>query len=192
MTAEEFKKLKPEYSHLTGEDLLNAMEGYYVRLSQGYEVTKIVLPFWKRYTFRWFFYRRLTNSFFRKADYTCKERCAFCKKPVGTKMGFMLEGRLYFNCEFCWKALVLESNVNIDHRLYKIGSAFAKGFWWALDKIHLVRSSYYGRYDIFGDEDRYIEYYGCDSETGKVRIVLRGRKWWEHIFIERKFNPKIK
>lgn len=191
MTSEQFKKLKPEYADLQGESLLKAMEDYMVRLTQGYEVTKIVLPFWKRYTFRWLFYRRLRWTL-DKPGYQSDERCVRCKKGVGVKYGFQLNGKLMFHCQHCWQPLEVEPNRNIDYRLHVIGSAIGEAFWWTMDKVHLVRSSHYDRYDMFGDEMRYVEYYGYSSHNDTCRLVLRSRKWWEYIFIERNFKPKIK
>ena len=50
MTTEEFKKLKPEYKDVEGDQLWNAMEDYYLQQQEGTEILKQIMPFWKTHT----------------------------------------------------------------------------------------------------------------------------------------------
>jgi hypothetical protein len=86
MTVEEFKKLKPESANLKGDDLLNAMEDYFISVQQGQEIMKPIMPLWKTHTLRWLFYRRLKNWGFSKYSET---RCKYCKDGRGTSLFFI-------------------------------------------------------------------------------------------------------
>jgi len=185
MTVGEFKKAKPELAHLEGNDLLNAMEDYFLRLQDGYKLTKKVLPFWKRYTFRWLFYRKVKNWVFQKSNYTASKRCSICKKPTG--MLFLLGGKMWCSGHEYKE----EPNTSLAHRLWVIWNILSKSFWAALDWLHIVRSSIEGRYGMMGDEACYVKQWSMSWDTGKTTHTLKPRKWWQYIFVERKFHPKF-
>lgn len=183
LSAEQFKKIKPEYNSISGEDLMNAMENYMLQQQSAQEIMKTSMPFFKRYQLRWIFYRRLPNMIFQKGNYTSNKRCKICKKGMG--MLWMYQGKmLCAGHEF-----QEEKNISLKHKLYVAGKFLNNLFWKGLDKIHLVRSAHEGRYDMFGDETKYVSSWGFNIETGEVKFNIKKRKWWEHIFIERKtFN----
>lgn len=196
MTAEEFKKLKPEYKDVEGDQLWNAMEDYMLRQQEGSEIMKPIMPFWKTHTLRWLYYRRIPNFVMGKPSthkYTSDKRCAECKKGVNARMGFIMTGedgkqKYTSYCPHCGKEYREEPNTNYSHKLYKAGKKISKLFWLLLDKLHLVRSSISGRYDMFGDEARYVRSWGMNMETGEMSKTLKKRKWWEYIFIEKPFH----
>lgn len=182
MDAKEFKKLKPEYAELEGEELWNAMEDYMIRQQAGQEVMKTAVPFFKRYQLRWLFYRRLPNMVFSKGDYTSNTRCKICKR--GSGMMWFFQGKLL--CGSGDHEYIEEPNTSLKHKVYKAWKYISGLFWLMLDKIHLVRSSHHGRYEMFGDESPYISSFTINLDTGKVTYHLKKRKWWEYIFIERR------
>lgn len=193
MTAEEFKKLKPEFASLNGEELLNAMEDYMLSQQRGDEIIKQIMPIWKTHTLRWLYYRRIPNLIMsnpRTDRWASNERCYECKRGVNMKVGFMFRDadgawHMEHQCPHCKKDFIAESNTNISHKIYKALSAGSKLFWKFLDKLHLVRSSIHGRYDMFGDEWRYVLAVTYNMDTGETKTVFRQRKWWEHILIEK-------
>jgi hypothetical protein len=188
MTVDDFKKEKPELAHLEGDMLLNAMEEYMLRQQDGYRITKVVLPFWKRYTFRWIYYRKTKNWVFGKNDRSATNRCTKCKKPVSSFMG--MGGKMY--CPYGGHELKQEPNTNFDHKMYLIEQKIVNWLWLSLDWIHLVRYGHNERYGFFGDESAHVHHIEMNFETGKTKCVLKKRKWWQHIFVERKFKPTFK
>lgn len=186
MTVDEFKKAKPELAHLEGNDLADAMEQYFLRLNDGYNATKHVLPFWKRYTFRWIFYRSRQNWRGERADYTARHRCAVCKKPTGLMFGY--SGKVYCVSGHEYKE---ELNTSLPHRLWVIWCYITKAVFVSLDWLHILRYSFNDRYGMFGDEAMFVKHWIMNYDTGKTTWVLKKRKWWQHIFIERKFHPKF-
>ena len=193
MTTEEFKKLKPEYKDVEGDQLWNAMEDYFLQQQSGNEILKQIMPLWKTHTLRWLYYRKTPNFSLGKIStdkYKSSKRCANCKNGVNTRMVFMMmqeDGTQKYSsyCPHCSKEYVEEENTNINHKLYKIGKKISKYFWMLLDKLHLVRSSISSRYDMFGDEYRYVRGWEMNMKTGKTTFSLKKRKWWEYIFIEK-------
>jgi len=189
MTVDEFKKLKPEYKDIDGHELWNAMEDYMLRQQSGQEVMKTIMPFFKLYQLRWAFYRNVPNWSLGKDNDSSSERCASCKKGVSSSFGYAFNGKFHFFCPHCSKDLVKEKNTNIRHYLWIVFKKVSKAFWWVLNEIHLVRSAHNDRYGMFGDEYKYVEKYTINFETDETVFTLRKRKWWEHLFIERKsFN----
>ena len=67
---------------------------------------------------------------------------------------------------------------------YKVGKWISKAFWLILDRLHLVRSSIHGRYEMCGDEMRYVRSWRLDMKTGVSTPELRKREWWQYILIE--------
>ena len=189
MNVEEFKKLKPEYKEVEGDQLWNAMEDYMLRQQSGQEVMKTTVPFFKRYQLRWLFYRRLPNMVWGENNYTSSDRCSNCKKGVSGSFGYIFQGKMFMHCPHCGKDLKKEKNTNLNHKLWVIGKNISILFWNFLDKIHLVRSQVSGRYDMMGDECKYVKHWTMNYETGKMSFTPKKRKWWEYIFIERsRFN----
>jgi hypothetical protein len=187
LSVEEFKKIKPEYKDIEGDQLWNAMEDYMLRQQQGQEVVKHLMPFFKRYQLRWLFYRKMQNLRFVQSDYTSTTRCSNCKKPAGgMQMGWQDETGFHIYCNYCRKVLKEEPNRNVDHLFWMAWRYIPVCFWWSLDKLHIVRSSINERYGMFGDESKYIHHWTMDYGTGKTTQTLKPRKWWEYIFIERK------
>lgn len=196
MTPEEFKQLKPEYKDLQGDELWSTMENYLLQQQAGNEVIKQIMPIWKTHTLRWLFYRKIPNLVISKPSrdkYTSSKRCAKCKKGVNLKMGLLVrqEDNSYkyiSYCPHCGDEYKEEPNTNISHKLYKITKKTSNLFWLILDKIHLVRSSHESRYSMFGDESRYVEYWKYDLNWNPKKPVLKKRKWWEYILIEKPFH----
>lgn len=190
MTTEEFKKLKPEYENIDGPELWDAMTYYMI---QREAESRDILPIWKTHTLRWLFYRKIPNWVMGKPStdkYTSDKRCVECKNGVNARMGFLALGKdgqqKYTSfCPHCRKEYKEEPNTNFSHRLYKLGKFISTKFWKILDKLHLVRSSIGGRYEMMGDERRYVLRWGMNMETGKTNYKLRKRKWYEYILIEK-------
>lgn len=190
MTTEEYKILKPEHNHLEGDDLWDAMADYMIRQQVGQDVMKSAVPFFKRYQLRWLLYRKIPNMRWGKNDYSSDKRCKSCKRGTGgIKIGWVTNGVYSCSCPHCGNELKEEKNINLNHRLWGIGKSISSYFWALLDKLHLVRSSSIGRYDMFGDEQKYVSSYTLDMTNCKMTPRYKKRKWWEYIFIERnQFN----
>lgn len=160
------------------------------------EVLKHTLPFFKRYQLRWLFYRRFNSYMFGKNDYTSDKRCSKCKKGCGgMKMGFMDmsdNGKFYMSCPHCSENLVEEPNANLNHLLYTYYRILMKVSEVILNYLHILRKKGETRYDIFGDERKYVSiYFRIEEDGAKVISTKLKRKWWEYIFIERtKFKIK--
>ncbi len=187
MTVEEFKKLKPEYEGIEGEELWNAMENYMVEKQS----QNPALPIWKTHTLRWLFYRKVPNyvlSTFKEDKYQSDKRCKSCKWGVNNRISYMFREddgttKVYTYCPHCTKEYIAEDNTNITHYLYKLKKFFVNLFWVFLDKIRLVRSSDSGRYDLFGDESRYVSSWEINLTKDTATFTHKKRKWWEHILI---------
>lgn len=101
----------------------------------------------------------------------------------------MFQGKMFMHCPHCGNDLKKEKNTNLNHKLWGIGKNISILFWNFLDKIHLVRSQVSGRYDMIGDECKYVKHWTMNYEIGKMSFTPKKRKWWEYIFIERsRFN----
>ncbi len=190
MTAEEFKILKPEYKDAEGDELWDAMHSYFIQQKRATDVVNKTKPIWKTHTLRWLFYRRKDNVVFGKNGVSSDKMCQSCKKGVNSYLAFSCidsEGKHYTvaNCPFCKEKLVRVPNTTISHKLYKFWTKCVILFWVFLDKIRLVRSSIEGRYGMFGDESRYTTGFYLNMETGKSTSLMRKRKWWEYIIIEK-------
>lgn len=139
------------------------------------------------YKLRWLFYRKIPNFQITKARYS-PNRCSNCKKGVDGRIVFSsnnpYEQKILSPCPHCNKEYIKELNINLDYKLYKIAKYISKLFWLLLDKLHLVRSSIEGRYDMFGDESCYIKSWIYNEETGKITYILKDRKWWQYIIIK--------
>lgn len=186
LSADEFKKIKPEYKDAEGDVLWDAMTEFMLRQQQGEMVIKTTLPFYKRYRLRWLFYQRLPNMVFGKDGYRARERCKNCKKGVGMEVGFMMPGKGAWSfCTNCHTELIKEPNISFAHKLWTCWSKIKKFTIFILDFLHILRSSISGRYDMFGDEANYVEYHSIDFNTGKTGYKLKARKWYEYIFIRK-------
>jgi hypothetical protein len=191
MTVEEFKKIKPEYKDAQSDELLDAMTNYMLRVQAGEQIAKSILPFWKTHTLRWLYYRRIPSWEMGKPGtdkYTSPSRCSSCKKGVNMRLMFMdfTKNESYSICPHCSERYIEEPNTNLSHKIYLSLKWVSKFFWTILDRLHLVRSSHSERYDMFGDESRYVKYFSFNYDTGDHSVTLKKRKWWEHIFIERR------
>lgn len=190
MTIEEFKKIKPEYKDTEGEELWNAMENYLLKQQRSNEMLKNIMPLWKTHTLRWLFYRRVPNHVLYKPSvdkYSSNQRCKNCKWGVGSHMMIAdFSKRISTSyCPHCHQELEKEPNKNLTHKLYNAYSYIVNLFWATLDKLHIVRSTSEGRYDMMGDEAKYVDHWLMNNNTGTVTPVLRKRKWWEYILIEK-------
>jgi len=193
MTTEEFKKLKPEYKKVEGDQLWNAMEDYMLQQQSGSEIIKSIMPIWKTHTLRWLYYRRIPNLVMGnlKTDkYASVKRCNKCKLGVNARMEFIMiaeDGtrKCTTYCPHCGKEYKEEQNTNLSHRFYKSIKWISKLFWFILDKLHLVRSSIEGRYGMFGDEARYVKSWRYNKDWTTQKPLMKNRKWWEYILIEK-------
>lgn len=192
MTIEEFRRLKPEYKDVEGDELWDAMIRYVLRQHEGSEIMKSIMPTWKTHTLRWLFYRKLPNWQLGspKADrLTSSKRCASCKNGVNSRLGVLInlgETPEYVSyCPHCGENYQEEPNTNLNHIAWKFYKRTSRMFWLFLDRIHLIRSSTNGRYEMFGDESRYVLAWEISAKTGRTGYRKRKRKWWEHILIER-------
>lgn len=193
MTVDEFKKLKPEYAHFEGDNLYDAMTLYMLEQQRASEIIKVAMPVWKTHTLRWLFYRKVSNLLISNPKYqrwTASRRCSKCKKGVSVWMAFSCtdkNGR--YNpkslCPHCGKDFIFEPNTNLSHRLYNTYKSIIRGFWLIFDRLHLIRSSIHGRYDMFGDEARYVAHWTYDKNWNQKKPALKKRKWWEYILIEK-------
>lgn len=191
MTAKEYKILKPEHSHLEGDELWDAMEDYMLRQQSGQEVMKSAVPFFKRYQLRWLFYRKPQPSFsYGTNDYTSEKRCAKCKKGVGgTKHGIMWDSGVTYFCPHGCGELIEQKNTNLNHRIYILWKPVLKFIVLALDRLHILRMPGNQRNGLFADEGKYLSHWTMNIETGETKMFYKKRKWWEYIFIEkRNFN----
>ncbi len=189
MTTKEFKKLKPEYKDLEGDQLWDAMTYYMLRQQQASEIIKAIKPLWKTHTFRYLFYRRKQNICFGKNDYSSDKICSKCKKGTGglklMMLNFRPNGKSITYCPHGCGELFQIPNTNLNHKLWIIGNRISKLFWFILDKLHIIRSSINSRYDMGGDESRYILRWSMNMDTGEFKPIHRKRKWWEYIIIEK-------
>lgn len=189
MTAEEFKKLRPEFKDVEGDILWNAMEDY--MLEESRKPSK--KPFWKSYKLRYLFYRKTKNFYMGSPSldkWAANDRCKACKVGVNHRMVMM-----YFDesggktnsspCPNCNKEYVAEPNINFTHKVYLFIKGSKDLFWLILDKIHLIKSSSDGRYGMFGDESSYVKTWSI-YEEGREKVVLKKRRWFEYIFIKTK------
>lgn len=192
MTIQEFKKLKPKYKDIDGNQLWDAMEDYMLQQQQESEILKVIMPIWKTHTFRWLFYRRVPNMLkqnYRLAD----NRCKSCKKGVNSRFIISMRQedgtwKSYCNCPHCNKEYIAEPNTNLSYKLWKYYEKIISLFWWILDKLHLVKSSVHGRYDMFGDEARYVKHWTYNKKDLYPTSLMKKRKWWEYILIEKSFH----
>jgi len=166
MTTEEFKKDNPQYAEIEGTDLWNAMEDSMLKNRK------------KHYQLRYLFYRILPNIVFGLKDYESNTRCKVCKKSGA--YGFYYQGKLMCGDH----EYQSEPNTSTKHRLYLIWKSITNLFWTILEKVHIVRSAYDGRYSLFGDESMYVKQFTINIETGKTTYEFKKRKWWEYIIIE--------
>lgn len=140
--------------------------------------------------------RRIPNFVMGKPStdkYTSDKRCKECKWGVNMRLVWMFTAddgthQSHSNCPHCGKEYHEELNTNLTHKLYKTAKWISKKFWMVLDKLHLVRSTISGRYDMFGDEARYVQTWGINFEIGKTSYKLKKRVWWEYILIEKPFH----
>ena len=104
-------------------------------------------------------------------------------------MGFIIKqddgtNRYISNCPHCGKEYIEEANANLSYRAYQLYKWVSKMLWLILDNLHIVRTSYNGRYEMFGDEAVYVQHWRYSLDfSEKKGIKLRPRKWWEYIFI---------
>lgn len=180
MTTESFKKDYPEYSHLEGNDLLDAMTYTMLRHQQAEEIVKQIQPFWKRYRLRWLMYRKIPNWVLEHPKHSYKEVCKSCK--TGSSSYMTWGGKAI--C-MCGNERILVPNKSWQHKLWKIGNTISKCFWWLMDKLHIVRSDVSGRYDMFGDEACYVEGYRYTKNWEPAGRIMKKRKWYEYIFIRK-------
>jgi len=185
MTAEEFKILMPEYKNASGDELWNAMEDYMLRQQSGDEIIKQIMPIWKTHTFRYLIYRKLPNIIWETKSWKCIDRCDKCKKGFNMALTFFDRDEPYILCPNCMNECKKEPNENFSYKLYKFYKLISKIFWKLLEIIHLVRSDFHGRYDMFGDESRYVKNYEIDTNLMTTKYNLKKRKWWEYILIEK-------
>jgi len=191
MTVEEFKKQNPKYKDTEGDQLWDAMTDLSLRQQKGSEIIKVIKPIYKTHTLRWLFYRRKNNFTIpgpRYDKWTANKRCSKCKWGVNYRMGWIINNVWTSNCPHCGKEYVGEPNTNLTYRMFLLWKFMSKYFWFALDKLHLVRSSSFTRYDMFGDEMRYVRSWITNINTGKSNVKLKSRKWWEYILIEKPFH----
>lgn len=191
MTVEEFKKLKPEYKDVEGDQLWDAMTEYMLRQQNASETIKVIMPLWKTHTLRWLYYRRVPNFVLHSNNdrWSPDKRCGACKKGVNSRMVLSLTQKdgtykTVSYCPHCNENYISEPNTNFSHKLWKTYKWIASIFWLILDSLHLVRSSIHGRYDLFGDEARYVSAFTI-TKNGEYTNVRKKRRWWERIFIER-------
>ena len=193
MTVTEFKKLKSEYKNIDGNQLWDAMENYGLQLQQGNKMLKTIMPIWKTHTLRWLFYRKVPNLIignFKTDKWVSDDRCKSCKKGVNNRIIFSIrreDGVWESNslCPHCNEKYIAEPNINFSHKLWKLYNIIINIFWIILDKIHLVRSSIGGRYEMMGDEEKYVENWVLNEKSKSMDINLKKRKWWEYILIEK-------
>lgn len=196
MTAEEFKKIRPEYANVEGDQLWDAMTMHMLQQQQASEIIKQIKPIWKTHTLRWLYYRRIPNLVMGKPStdkWVSDKRCSKCKWGVNMRMCWSFRDaddkwHSHSVCPHCNGEYVAEPNTNITHKLYKAWKWMSKLFWKMLDKLHLVRSSIHGRYDMFGDEQRYVAVFKLNFKTGKTTYEFKKRKWWEYMLIEKPFH----
>lgn len=190
MTTDQYKAIKPEHKHLEGDELWNAMEDYMIRQKEGEEILRAIIPFWKRYTLRWLFYRK-TPNFMISPGWQSPARCKACKKGSNHKFAIldMSEGGGFVSyCPKCNEKWEEEPNRNLNYLLYIRWSKLCKMFWNFLSYIRLIRSSIHGRYNMFGDESRYVKMFTLYLDGRKSGHKLKKRPWWQYVFIER---PKL-
>lgn len=188
VTVESFKKENPGLAHLEGDALWDAMEQYQMRLQLKEKALVKTLPFLQRYRLRYLFYYKMPNMVFCRNGYTGDKRCSSCKKGTGGPRLLMLDltgtGESFSPCPHCSKKLVEEPNTNLNHRLWKTWKQLKKYFRAFVEWTHLVRFDISGRYEMFGDESHYVQSWEIGPKVSRYK--LKPRKWWEHIFIERR------
>lgn len=192
MNAQEFKTIHPDKAHLEGNELWDAMEDAVLIDQNAEEIIRQIKPIWKTHTLRWLFYRRPSSiafDFYGNDRYSSKERCVFCKKGIVSRWSFVImdfsskkPAQEFKHCQHCSKVFTPEPNTNISHYLFLILRQIDHYFWKALSFIRLVRTSQMSRYDMFGDEGRYVDGYKFEHFT-LISTIHSKRKWWEYILI---------
>lgn len=183
MTSEEYKKLFSEHSKgMSGSELADAMEDYMI--NESYRQSERRLPFFKKYQLRYLFYRvKGVGLFSLTPKNLCDTSCKKCKHPVQIKSGIFLPGiGTKYYCRNCGSELIEIKNTSFLRKINPIMQLF----WIIMQVMHIVKTSDFGRYDLFGDEARYA-YLMVDFENNKT-IIIQKRKWWEYIFIKRVKN----
>lgn len=149
---------------------------------------------WNRYQLRWLFYRQIPSMeipSYKWDKYTSKDRCSKCKNGVNFRLVFFdftdntPNGSKSF-CPRCNKDYIPEPNTNLSFKVYTFLKFISNLFWKCLDKLHIVRSSHDTRYSFFGDESNYIIGWKYDGMNKKSTPILKERKWYEYIIIEKK------
>ena len=196
MTTEDFKRLKPEYKDIEGNELWDAMTNYMLQLQNGQEVLNTMKPFWKRYQLRWLFYVKKRNMIFGKNGYTASKICYYCRKGVSMYMGFISfaengESTYSASCPYCNERLRQVENTNLNHKLYKLYKWLTKGLVRLVEFTHIVKWDIEGRYGIFGDESMFVKSTHYDNDWNYLKTVYKKRRWWEYIFIPRKARVKL-
>jgi hypothetical protein len=183
MTVDEFKQDHPEYAHLDGNDLWDAMEQSKLMQQDGEKVLKQIKPFWKRYKFRYLFYGHRYSGFsFQKYS---GERCANCKKDYqGFIFMFPDANGKPTRYHSCGKPLVIEPDISLKYRLWRAKMWVLETFRRTLDALHILRLPGYNRYGMFGDEAEYVKSWGYNFETNEIRTILKPRRWWEYLIIK--------
>lgn len=135
--------------------------------------------FFKKYKLRYLFYRRMPASPIAP-DWQIKYVCLYCKK--GSSLIFLVGGKQL--CSHCLEPLIEVKNKSAKYILWKLWSPISEGLFSLLQFLHIVKSSYGGRYSMFGDESRYVAY-KINVNTQNHQLIKKKRKWFEYIFIRR-------
>jgi hypothetical protein len=178
MNVEEFRKLKPEYKDIKGDQLWDAMTDYMLRQQKESEIMKTIMPIWKTHTLRWLYYRKIPNLVMGKPSTDKRvsdKRCSKCKWGINAILAWSFRDandncRTTCKCPHCNEDYIAEPNTNFTHKLWKAGKWISGVFWLILDRLHLVRSSISSRYDTFGDETRYVKRWEMNIKTGEISI----------------------
>lgn len=93
-------------------------------------------------------------------------------------------GNLVF-CSHCGKPLVEEPNTSWLYKWLTFVSKAKKIGWMILEFTHLFRYTSDPRYSMFGDEAHYVKGWVIHND-GREEAMMRKRKWWEYIVIERR------
>lgn len=186
MTVEEFRKAKPEFAHLEGDQLWDEMSNYMMRQQTGEEYLRPFRPFWQRYMLRYLFYRVSATTLLPPYSH---QRCKRCKGGRNMKLYFPKQdedGKLYMVHSCGALVSEVEPNTNWDYLLWLFWHNWKEiAFWKPVQWIHLVKTDRGGgRYSMFGDEAHYVKEWIVRDD--RYRMVLHPRPWWQYIVILRK------
>jgi hypothetical protein len=183
MNVKEFKKLKPEFAHLEGEPLWEAMTVFIKQQKDADETIQSAFGFFKQYKPRKLFYLKYSGQMYLR-PWQSNKRCRRCRKGVTSEVECFNEYTGNRLCPNCQKPPWEEPNKNLSYLLWKKWSPVKKAVLKALNWLCIVGDNPSGRYGMFGDESKYV-IRSVNFPASGQKLIYKPRRWWEYIFVKR-------